>query len=144
MGSTGDPPVPVGDSPTETEQDSLFPNLQSSTNAARDLPSGHRLDGGTDVPSHPIESAMHGAGDVFSWHCSWAQLMQTGRQPKISVLRTPSETLVTPPVIRMSKPSRISILMTPPGQCTEMVLSTSPSLCATAAAALLLLPLASV
>ena len=52
---------------------------------------------------------------------------------------TPSETFVTLPVIRMSKPSRISILMTPPGQCTEMLRSTRSSLCATAAAALLLL-----
>jgi hypothetical protein len=57
---------------------------------------------------------------------------------------TPSETFVTLPVIKMSNPSRISILMMPPGQWTQTVLSTRPSLWATAAEALLLLPLASV
>jgi len=57
---------------------------------------------------------------------------------------TPWATRVTLPVIRMSNPARISIWMSPPGQCTVTLLSTRPSLCATAAEALLLLPLASV
>ena len=46
--------------------------------------------------------------------------------------------------MRIENPSQISILMTPPGMWTEIFRSTHPSLCATAAAALLLLPLASV
>jgi hypothetical protein len=54
MGSTGDPPVPVGDPPTGTEPDSLFPNQQPSTQVRRDLLSGHRPDGGINPHSKPV------------------------------------------------------------------------------------------
>ena len=57
---------------------------------------------------------------------------------------TPSATFVTAPVMRIAKSSPIPMAMAPPGMWTEMSRSHRPSLCATAAAALLLLPLASV
>ena len=56
----------------------------------------------------------------------------------------PSLTFVTGPVIRIAKSSPISIPNVPPGMCTVTAASTSPSLRATAAEALLLLPDASV
>jgi len=65
-------------------------------------------------------------------------------QPNISGEMIPSATFVTGPVMRIENSSPISIWMTPPGMWTEIFRSTQPSLCATAAAALLLLPLASV
>ncbi|MEJ0088958.1 MAG: hypothetical protein WDM80_04285 [Limisphaerales bacterium] len=60
------------------------------------------------------------------------------------MLITPSATFVTGPVISIAKSSPISIWICPPGMWTVMERSHRPSLCATDAAALLLLPLASV
>jgi hypothetical protein len=63
MGSTGDPPVPVGDPPTGTEPDRLFPNQHPSTNVARDLPSGLWPDAGTIC------------ADPRQCRCVWASLL---------------------------------------------------------------------
>src|SRR5213075_451276 len=71
------------------------------------------------------------------------QLRDAPRQSgmaKISSEIVPSETLVTGPVINIEKPAPISMEISPPGICTMMDGSQCPSLCATAAAALLLLP----
>src|SRR5450432_25961 len=64
--------------------------------------------------------------------------------PNISLTRTPSQTFVTSPVMRIEKSSPTSMAMIPPGIWTEISRSHNRSLYATAAAALLLLPLASV
>src|SRR5262252_7534798 len=108
----------------------------------------------TDVvqPATRLKQNAHGFCETIQVSLAWnrsGELPAKGRASqsfteKISGEMTPSETLVTLPVIKMSKPSRISILMMPPGLWTETFLSTRPSLCATAADALLLLPLASV
>ena len=57
---------------------------------------------------------------------------------------TPSATRVTGPLILMEKSGAISMAICPPGMCTVNCASTKPSLCATAADALELLPEASV
>jgi hypothetical protein len=63
---------------------------------------------------------------------------------KRSAWSSPSAILLTVPVIRIEKPSPISIPIVPPGIRTATERSTRPSLWATAAAALELLPEASV
>src|SRR6266540_4542545 len=66
---------------------------------------------------------------------------QTGMAvAKISSDMTPSATFVTGPVIKIEQSFPISMEIFPPGMWTAMDRSQNPSLCATAAAALLLLP----
>src|SRR5437762_10211926 len=91
-----------------------------------------------NAPDKFSESNGFGQPDFFTSH-------QRGMvNAKISSEMVPSETLVTGPVIKIEKPSPIVMEIFPPGMFTVIDGSQNPSLCATAAAALLLLPEASV